>query len=100
MIMRTIANAGLQCEKFVCPAYTELVFPDPEGGRRFKCRACGALLIIRFEYYWFYIAICAIGALAAAFLQGAEEPLFAVSFLGIPQYYLLSVPASYCLSSR
>jgi hypothetical protein len=82
MAMRIIANAGLQRKQFVCPACTELVCPDPEGGRRFRCRACGAALIIRFEYYWLYIAICAIGALAAAFLQGAEEPLFALSFLG------------------
>jgi predicted RNA-binding Zn-ribbon protein involved in translation (DUF1610 family) len=79
--MRIIANAGLQRKQFVCPACTELIFPDSEGGRRFQCRACGAALIIRFEYYWLYIAICAIGALSAAFLQGAEEPLFALSFL-------------------
>jgi predicted RNA-binding Zn-ribbon protein involved in translation (DUF1610 family) len=82
MAMRIIANAGLQRRQFVCPACRELVAPEPEGGRRFRCRACGAALIIRFEYYWLYIAICALGALAAAVVQGAEEPLFALSFLG------------------
>jgi hypothetical protein len=82
MAMRIIANAGLRRKQFVCPACTESISPDPEGGRRFRCRACWAALIIRFEYYWLYIAICAIGALAAAVLQGAEEPLLALSFLG------------------
>lgn len=81
MAMRITANARLQRKQFVCPACAELVFPDPEGGRRFRCRASRAALIIRFEYYWLYIAICAIGALAAAFLQGAQEPLFMLSFL-------------------
>ena len=74
-------NAELRRKRFECPACEQSVVPDAEGGRRFKCRSCGTALIIRFKYYWVYVAICVIGALMATVFQNSEEPLFAISFV-------------------